>query len=207
VGWFGAVAAFLVLGVAGLTSQDAQMACAAYLAMDLTTRFVIVPLALAALITGIVQSLGTPWGLFRHYWVVFKLLLTIVAVMVFLTQPARISHLAGVAAGTTLSSTDVRFLRISLVIHAAVGLVVLVGIAGLGVSKPPGVTPYGVRKHPEQRALIKSDTGVDPGYGSTTITPLWVKVSGTIVIVLILLVAFMIFGGGHGPGVRALPGD
>jgi hypothetical protein len=43
------------------------MARAAYLAMDLTSRFVIVPLARASLLTGLAQALGTPWGLFRHY--------------------------------------------------------------------------------------------------------------------------------------------
>jgi hypothetical protein len=83
VGWLGAVAAFLALAVAGLAG-DAQMVRAAYLAMDLLARFVIVPLALASLLTGVVQSLGTPWGVLRHYWVVFKLLLTIVAVVLLL---------------------------------------------------------------------------------------------------------------------------
>jgi len=37
VGWLGAVAGFLALAVAGLTSHDAQMVCAAYLAMELIT--------------------------------------------------------------------------------------------------------------------------------------------------------------------------
>jgi hypothetical protein len=41
--------------------------------MELTTWIVIVPLSLAALLTGVVQSLGTPWGLFRHRWIVAKL--------------------------------------------------------------------------------------------------------------------------------------
>jgi hypothetical protein len=61
----------------GVGSEDAQIVRAAYLAMHLTTWFVIVPLCLAALLTGIVQSLGTTWGLFRHYWVVTKILLTV----------------------------------------------------------------------------------------------------------------------------------
>jgi hypothetical protein len=73
VGWFGAVAAFLALAITGLTSRDAQMVRTAYAAMELTARFVIVPLAFASLLSGIVQSLGTPWGLFRHYWVLAKM--------------------------------------------------------------------------------------------------------------------------------------
>ena len=60
VGLLGAVAAFLALAIAGLTSHDARMVRAAYLAMNLTAEFVIVPLAFASLSIGIVQSLGTP---------------------------------------------------------------------------------------------------------------------------------------------------
>jgi hypothetical protein len=55
VGWLGAVGAFLALAIAGLVSQDTQIVRAAYLSMHLTTWFVIVPLCLAALLTGIVQ--------------------------------------------------------------------------------------------------------------------------------------------------------
>jgi hypothetical protein len=66
-GWLGAVTAFLALAVAGLTSQDAQLVRAAYLAMELTGWFVIVPFGIATLVTGLVQAVGTPWGLFRHY--------------------------------------------------------------------------------------------------------------------------------------------
>ena len=84
VGWLGAVAGFLALAAAGLTSQDAQMVRAAYLAMELIAWFVIVPLALASLLTGLVQSVGTTWGLFRHYWVLAKLLVTVLATIVLL---------------------------------------------------------------------------------------------------------------------------
>src|SRR5438876_8144523 len=77
VGWLGAVVAYLALAIAGLTSQDAQRVRAACLAMELIGWFVIVPCSLAALLTGVVQSLGTEWGLFRHYWILVKFLLTI----------------------------------------------------------------------------------------------------------------------------------
>ena len=86
VGWVGAVAAFLALAIAGIGSQDAQIVRAAYLAMHLITWFVIVPLSFAALSTGIAQSLGTSWGLFEHYWVVTKLLLTVLATIILLTR-------------------------------------------------------------------------------------------------------------------------
>ena len=50
--------------------------------MELTGWYVIVPLCLASLVTGLVMSLGTRWGLFRHYWVLAKLLITIVAMLI-----------------------------------------------------------------------------------------------------------------------------
>jgi hypothetical protein len=146
VGWLGAVAVFLVLSIAGLTSRNAQTVRAAYLATELITWFVIVPLSLASLITGIVQSLGTAWGLFRHYWVMVKLLLTILATIILLLHTQPISYLAGVAAEATLSNTDLRGLRIQLVADAGAALLVLLVATMLSVYKPRGRTPYGQRK-------------------------------------------------------------
>ena len=155
VGSLGAVAGFLALAVAGLTSQDAQMVRAAYLAMDLTAWFVIVPLVFASLLTGLIQSLGTTWGLFRHYWVVAKLLVTVFVTVVLLLQMELISYLAGLAADTTLSGDDFRGLRRSPVIHAAGGLLVLLVPAALSVYKPRGLTRYGWRKQRERLALAQ----------------------------------------------------
>jgi len=57
VGWIGAVVAYLVLGVSAITSLDALTVRAAWIAMELTGWFAIVPLALAALLTGLTISL------------------------------------------------------------------------------------------------------------------------------------------------------
>jgi hypothetical protein len=97
VGWIGAVIGYLALGVATVTSQDAQTVRAAWIAMELTGWYVIVPLALAALLTGLVMALGTPWGLFRHYWVLISLVLTILATVVLLLHMPTVSSLADLA--------------------------------------------------------------------------------------------------------------
>ncbi len=200
VGWLGAVAGFLALAVAGLTSQDAQRVRAAYLAMELTTRFVIVPSAFASLLTGLVQSLGTHWGLFRHYWVLAKFLLTILATVILLLHTQPIGHLAGVAAETTLSSADLRGLRIQLVADAGAALLVLLATTTLAVYKPMGMTPYGRRKLRESREETpKVDLPSSPDAGVGSSTPRWVKVVGIIVIVLVLLfVITHLAGGGFG---------
>src|SRR5438046_9507697 len=97
VGLLGSITAFLALAVAGLASPDTHIIRAAYLAMDLHARFILVPLAFASLLTGLVQSLGTPWGLFRHYWVVAKLLLTAFATIVLLLKLDLINYAACLA--------------------------------------------------------------------------------------------------------------
>ena len=154
VSLLGAVAGFLVLAITGLTSQNVQVVHAAYIAMGLTAWFVIVPLAFAALLTGIIQSLGTTWGLFQHYWVLAKLLLIALVTIVLLLQMKSISYLARVAAETTLSTADLREARMSLVAHAGGGLLVLLFPAVLSVYKPRGRTRYGRRKQDEQASVL-----------------------------------------------------
>ena len=155
VGWLGAVAVSFALGVAGLTSQDAQTVRGAYLTLELTGWFVLVPLSLASLLTGLVQSLGTTWGLFRHYWVLFKLLINLVASIVLLLYMQTLSYLAGIAAETTLSSGDLAELRNpSPVLHAGGALLLLVVATALAVYKPRGMTRYGQRKQHERRRVL-----------------------------------------------------
>jgi hypothetical protein len=155
VGWLGAVAVSFALGVAGLTSQDAQTVRGAFLTLELTGWFVLVPLSLASLLTGLVQSLGTTWGLFRHYWVLFKLLINLVASIVLLLYMQTLSYLAAIAAATTLSSGDLAELRNpSPVLHAGGALLLLVVATALAVYKPRGMTRYGQRKQHERRRVL-----------------------------------------------------
>lgn len=144
VGWIGAVASFFVLAFAGLTSTDPQIVRGAYLGMDLTTRFVIVPLALASLLTGLVSSLGTTWGLFRYYWVLVKVVMTVPATIVLLIHLQPIGHLAQVALETTSFSSDVDRLRVQLLAAAAAAIVVLLVITALSVYKPRGRTRFSI---------------------------------------------------------------
>ncbi len=143
VGWLGAAIVFLALAVIGLTSQDPQAVRGAYLVMAPAAWFVLVPLALASLLTGIVQSLGTTWGLFRHYWVVFKLLMTVFATVVLLFYMETFRLVAGVAADP---STDLDAVRnASPMVHAALALLLLLVATVLAVYKPRGMTWYGRR--------------------------------------------------------------
>ena len=154
VGWIGAVAGYMALDVAAATGRDAQTLRAAYLAMGWIAWYVIVPLALASLLTGLVMSLGTKWGLFRHYWVLISLLLTVVATGVLLVETQTIGYFADIAADPTTSGDDLRALGSTLV-HSVGGTVVLLVILVLNVYKPRGTTRYGWRKQDEQRGAMQ----------------------------------------------------
>lgn len=151
VGWVGAVAAYLAFDLTVATSQNVQTLRAAYLAMETIALYVLVPLAIASLLTGLVMSLGTRWGLFRHYWVSISLILTIVAVAVLLIETRTIGSLAAIAADPTMSGEELRALP-STLLHSVGGLVLLLMIMILNVFKPQGLTPYGQRKLQEQRS-------------------------------------------------------
>jgi len=153
VGLLGAVACFLTLSLIGLTSRDADSVRAVYLAMDLTAWFVINPLAIASLIIGLIQSLGSRWGLFRHYWVVVKLLLTILTIVVLMLQMEPIDFLSRAATEAELTGLDLP-VQIRLVVHAAGGLMVLLVLTILSIYKPRGMTRYGIRRQREERAPL-----------------------------------------------------
>lgn len=158
VSWMGALAGFLALSIAGILSREAEVVRGAYVSMNLVGTFVIVPLSLAAIATGLVQSLGTPWGLLRHYWVVTKLALTIFATVGLLlhqftavVEAARRASLPAVGA-----LPDIGRVGVQLVADAAIGIVILLVVTTLSIYKPWGKTPYG-RRVLQSTAKVEAD--------------------------------------------------
>ncbi len=149
VGWLGGVIAFLALALAGVTAEDPGTVRSTYAAMDLLGWFVLVPMSAASLVTGIVQSLGTSWGVFRHYWVVVKLLITVVATLVLLLYTETLRSMARMATDATADLSLVR--NPSPVLHGAGAIVLLLVAVTLSVYKPAGRTAYGWRKFQAQR--------------------------------------------------------
>jgi hypothetical protein len=149
VGWIGAVLVFLALAIIGLTSQDAQTVRAVYIVMEPAAWAVLIPLAFASLITGIIQGLGTMWGLFRHYWVLFKLLIAVFATLILLIYMETFRVMASVAADPTADLGIVR--NPSPRLHAVLALLVLLVATVLAIYKPRGLTLYGRRKQRDQR--------------------------------------------------------
>ena len=152
IGWIGAAVAYVPLVVAVLANDDQRVVRDAILVMNSIDWFVIVPLAYLALATGLVMSLATPWGLFRHWWVVFSLLLTLAAVFVLTEYSLSLRAMAAVASKPTLSHSDLRMLKDpGHAVHNLGGIVVLLVVAVLNTYKPQGVTRHGWRKQQERR--------------------------------------------------------
>jgi hypothetical protein len=161
VGWIGAVIAYLALDVAAVTDPGSETSRAAWAAMQLTAETVLVPLAVASLVTGLVMALGTPWGLLRHYWVVISFVLTTFAASVLILHMSDLSAMAqsgrsaeGHASGSGAHASAGAAARGDF-LHAGGGLVVLLAVAVLNVYKPRGLTPYGWR----QRFRAPDDRG------------------------------------------------
>lgn len=198
VGWFGAVVPYLALAIAGLVSDDALTVRAAFLSMELIGWFVIVPLSFAALLSGLVQSLGTRWGLLRHWWIVAKLALTVFAVIILFHHMQEVSQVARMARQMSLSSTDLR----PELIHAGGGLLVLLATMVLSVFKPWGMTAYGQRRAARAYSPIRlSGEAAVRELALATSRSRWARIAWisaihAIAVVLVLVIVLHISAGG-----------
>jgi hypothetical protein len=156
LGWFGAAAAVLALAATGLATADAAVASGAYLGTEVIWRFVIIPLSLGALLTGLVQAFGTEWGLLRHSWVLAKFVITVGAVLLLLLHT---NSLLPALARSAIDGSGIVIdghahghggipPRIHLVVAAGGTLLLLIVATALAVYKPWGRTALG-RRTPE----------------------------------------------------------
>lgn len=146
LGWVGAVIVFIALALIGLTSPDETTTRGAYLVMAPAAWFALVPLAHVSLLSGLALCLGTAWGVFRHYWVVSKLVITVFATGILLAYMATFREMAGIAADSQVDLAAVR--NPSPLVHGVLALALLLAATWLGVYKPFGTTPYGRRAQP-----------------------------------------------------------
>lgn len=150
VGWIGAVVSYLGLGTAAVSTSDVQTIRAAWVGMEVIGWFVIVPLAVSSLATGVIMSLGTKWGLYRHYWVMISFVLTLFSTVVLILHMPSVSSTVDVALrseGAALEALG------GDLFHPAIGLVILLLVQVLNIYKPAGLTRYGLRKQQGQRSV------------------------------------------------------
>ena len=93
VSWLGAVLAYLAFDITAAINDDLSALRGAYFAMSMIIRYTIVPLAVGSVVIGVMNALVSPWGLFRHYWVVLKLLLTLFATAILFLEDLGFCHM------------------------------------------------------------------------------------------------------------------
>lgn len=152
VGWFGIVAAKLVTEVVGASGGDPGVTRAGFLFASALDRAVFPPAALATLITGIVLALGTPWGLFRHWWIVVKLVLTVGVIVTGVAFVGAWTQQALTASPTQLSSVSGRLIGAAVVHLLMLGAATIISVlkpwGRIGSSREPAAQP--VRRYARQ---------------------------------------------------------
>jgi hypothetical protein len=166
----------------GLLGND-QVVRACYISMEVVAWFIIVPFCFASLLTGLIQALGTHSGLFKHWWILVKLVLTLIATLILMLHMQPISYLADVATEKVIASDDLRTLRVRIIADAAAAILVLVAITTVSVYKPWGKVQFGVSL---------------PGFKATTKKPMGkYLVIGFAIAVIIFIMLHVMKGGMH----------
>jgi hypothetical protein len=147
VGWLGIVVAKLVLGLRAATSDAPEVSDALYTSIQVVDA-AFPPAAVATLVSGVLLSLGTKWGLLRHYWVAIKLALTVGVIVTGISLMDRLVRVS--ISGQTVGDGTVPSFApapTTLLISLSVAHVLMLGVATVvSVYKPWGKTWFGRQK-------------------------------------------------------------
>ncbi|WP_346660091.1 DUF2269 domain-containing protein [Streptomyces sp. WMMB303] len=145
-GWLGMTLCLLALGLTAALTGSGPAAEASYRSMKVFADWLLAPLALVTLASGVLLSVGTRWGLARYWWVWIKFWLTLAATLasVLLFRVRIDSTVADVAAGRPI-------LPYELVIPPLVSLSAYTFMTVISVLKPWGPTKRGRRGAPARR--------------------------------------------------------
>ena len=194
VGWIGAVLVFLALGILALVSRVELTVRGVYSVMEPVAWVVLLPLAFGSLATGLVMSLGTHWGVFRHYWVLLKLVITVVATLILVAYMETFRQMALVAKNPGAELELVR--NPSPVLHAALALIALLTATALAIYKPLGMTAYGRSKwRPTPPPVAAVPTPARLASARPSGTPRWVYVCAIVAVHLLLILVVLHFTG------------
>ncbi|MGI5439645.1 DUF2269 domain-containing protein [Streptomyces shenzhenensis] len=144
--WLGLTLGLLALGITAATTGQVAAVMASVRSMGLFADRLLLPVALATLGSGLVLSLGTPWGLARHRWVWIKFWLTLAttAATAFALRPGVHAAAAAVAGGPLPDAGAV-------LTGPGVSLAACVFMTVISVLKPWGPTRRGRRRRAAAR--------------------------------------------------------
>lgn len=134
VGWFGLDGALVALEAVALSTGDSSERAGIAAALTVVV-WVLIPVVVASLGSGLVLALSTPWGLARYWWVLIKC--AIAAVLSVTGLLLMLPRLQQIIAG------EAEPLRMEVLIGRSIALALLLAATGLSVVKPWGKTPHG----------------------------------------------------------------
>ncbi|GAA1949701.1 hypothetical protein GCM10009754_17940 [Amycolatopsis minnesotensis] len=77
VGWLGLSLGMVTLAVTGLVAETHAVRHGAYEIFHVFDLVIVIPSVVLTITTGLVVSLGTPWGLVKHRWVLAKFVISL----------------------------------------------------------------------------------------------------------------------------------
>jgi hypothetical protein len=145
VGWMGVDIALITLLVNARTSQSAVDVISGYSAVARIVPAAVPPLCVGVLVTGALLGWGTAWGIFRHWWVFAKLILSVaMTILVFVSLLPAIQSMPDI--GNVQSADAVRerlgALGIQMMFPPVVSFALLGVATFLSIFKPNGLTPW-----------------------------------------------------------------
>lgn len=139
---FGVTIAFLILSITAAVTTDEDVLKASYISMHLLAKTSVKASTIGTIVTGVMLSLFTHWGLFRYYWLIVKELLTflsiglsIVGIYLWSLKAVSITTVQGL---NSLHNPEFLVNRTYLFIGISLQIVSLITIFILSVFKPWG---------------------------------------------------------------------
>lgn len=123
----------LALGIAGLSGADLRITLPA---SAIVSAWLVAPLAVLALSTGLLLGLLTPWGILRYWWVMIKMMIT--AVLTGLVLFVLVPRLGAAAAAVTGPDSSLLAGQepVLFVVAPAIAATLLVVNVALSIFKP-----------------------------------------------------------------------
>lgn len=177
--WLGAVIVFTVLAITALNSIDVQISKASIIALKICTWYVILPLCIASFLTGIIQALGTKWGLLKHYWIIVKLILTVISTLLLMLHIQPIDTIANTAINSQNTFDFSTVELVNLISKSGAAIIALLIITTISIYKPWG------KINKQQSAMEKKKKS----------TSFYILI-GLIALIVIVIIKHLIEGGG-----------
>ncbi|RAY14236.1 DUF2269 domain-containing protein [Actinomadura craniellae] len=151
VSWLGVGTAMAVLSTTGMLADDLELRRHAYGILHMLDHVIVIPLVVLSIVTGLVISLGTKWGLTRNWWVLTKFGLTMgMVVFAAACGNAWVCNLAERTAANPAADAHGDDVKLAVTMVFFCGL--LWAATALSIYKPWGRTPWQGRSHSRHRA-------------------------------------------------------